>query len=142
MNTAQANQRAAEAQRDNASAELNARRVEQSALKNVSTQLQVLGSALALAASVLDEHRARLTDGANAAFDVGVFFGGLVARTAAWSVITSALALAGAVKNLQNFLDANTSLTGVFVTSPVLLNDELKRLADSNIPPDELSALM
>ncbi|KAF8266760.1 hypothetical protein EI94DRAFT_1786775 [Lactarius quietus] len=142
MHTAQANQRAAEGQRDSASAELNARRAEQGALKNVSTQLQALGSALALAASALDEHRARLTDGTNAAFAVSVFFGGLVARTAAWDVIASAPALAGAVKNLQKFLDANTGLTGAFVTSPALLNDELKRLADSNIPLDEPSALM
>ncbi|KAF8267013.1 hypothetical protein EI94DRAFT_1802252 [Lactarius quietus] len=142
MHTAQANQRAAEAQRDSASAELNARRAEQGALKNVSTQLQALGSALALAASALDEHRSRLTDGTNAAFAVSVFFGGLVARTAAWDAIASTPALAGAVKNLQKFLDANTGLTGVFVTSPALLNDGLKRLADSDIPLNEPSTLM
>ncbi|KAI9442861.1 hypothetical protein BJY52DRAFT_1194651 [Lactarius psammicola] len=60
-----------------------------------------LGPALALAERALDEHRARLTDWANATFDVGVFFGGLVARTAAWDVIMSAPALTAAVVKFQ-----------------------------------------
>lgn len=142
MRTAQANRGAAEGRRDGSRAELDARHAEQRAIEDVSARLDALGPALVLAERALDEHRARLTDGANAAFDVGVFFGGLVARTAAWDVIASAPALAAAVVKLQRLLDANTRLTGVFITSPAVLNDELMRLADSNVPPDELSALM
>ncbi|KAH9037561.1 hypothetical protein EDB84DRAFT_1437400 [Lactarius hengduanensis] len=142
MRTAQANRGAAEGRRDGSRADLDARHAEQRAIEDVSARLEALGPALALAERALDEHRARLTDGANAALDVGVFFGGLVARTAAWDVIMSAPALAAAVVKLQRLLDANTHLTGVFITSPTVLNDELMRLADSNVPPDELSALM
>ncbi|KAN0136154.1 hypothetical protein V8E53_006014, partial [Lactarius tabidus] len=142
MRTAQANRGAAEARVGGSRAELDARHAEQRAIEDVSARLEALGPALSLAERALDEHRARLTDGANAAFDVGVFFGGLVARTAPWDVITSAPALAAAVVKLQRLLDANTRLTGVFITSPTVLNDELLRLADSNVPPDEFSALM
>ncbi|KAI0250849.1 hypothetical protein BJV78DRAFT_1154801 [Lactifluus subvellereus] len=98
-------------------------------------------SALVLAQNVLDDYRARLGDGVNTAFDVSVFFGGLVACTAAWDVIASASTLAEAVVKLQRLLDANTHLTGVFITSPSVLNNPLSQLADSNIPADELSAL-
>ncbi len=142
MRTAQANQRAAEAQQDGARRELDERYAELRAIEDVSVRLEALGPALVLAERALDEHRAQLTDGLNAAFDVAVFFGGLVASTAPWDVITSAPALAAAVVKLQRLLDANTRLTGVFITSPAVLNDELMRLADSNVPPDELSALM
>ena len=142
MRTAQANRGVAEERVGGSRAELDARHAKQRAIEDVSARLEALGPGLALAERALDEHRARLTDGANAAFDVGVFFGGLVARTVAWDVITSAPALAAAVVKLQRLLDANTRLTGVFITSPNVLNDELMRLADSNVPPDELSALM
>ena len=142
MRVAQANRSAAEVRVGGSRAELDARHAEQRAIEDVSARLEALGPALSLAERALDEHRARLTDGANAALDVGVFFGGLVARTAPWDVITSAPALAAAVVKLQRLLDANTRLTGVFITSPTVLNDELMRLADSNVPPDEFSALM
>ncbi|KAI9434775.1 hypothetical protein H4582DRAFT_743152 [Lactarius indigo] len=113
MRTAQANRGAAEARRNASREELDARHEEQRAIEDVSARLEALGPTLALAERALDEHRARLTDGANAALDVGVFFGGLVARTAAWDVITSAPALAAAVVKLQRLLDANTHLTGI-----------------------------
>jgi len=144
LRTAQASLAAAEAQRNAARAELDAWREEQRAIEDLSTRLQALGPALALAERTMDEHRARLTNGANAALDVGVFFGGLVARTAEWGAITTAPALAEAVVKLQRELETSTRLTGVFsssIESPDVLNDELKRLANSNVPPDGLSLL-
>jgi hypothetical protein len=140
MRTAQASRGEAETRVGGSRAELDARHAEQRAIEDVSARLEALGPALALTERALEEHRARLTDGANAAFDVGVFFGGLVARTVVWDVITSAPALAAAVVKLQRLLDTNTRLTGVFITSPSVLNDELMRLADSNVPPDELES--
>ncbi|KAN0136156.1 hypothetical protein V8E53_006016 [Lactarius tabidus] len=142
MRTAQENLATVQAQQDVARAELDAWRAEQPALEDVSARLQELGPALSLAGRTLDEHHARLTDGAKTAHDVGVFFGGLVARTAEWGIITSAPALAEAVVKLQQLLETNTRLTGVFITSPALLNDALRHVADSNVPPDWLSALM
>lgn len=142
MLTAQENLAVVQVQRDAARAELDAWHAEQRTIEDVSTRLYALGPALALAERALDEHRTRLTDGANAALDVGAFFGGLVVRTAEWGLITSAPALAEAVVKLQQSLETNTRLTGVFTTSPALLSDELGRLADSNVPPDSLSALM
>lgn len=142
MHTAQANLAAVEAQRDAARAELDAWQAEQRTIEDVSTRLRASEPALTLAERTLDDYCARLTDGAHAALDVGVFFGGLVARTAEWGVITSAPALVEAVVKLQQLLDTNMRLTGVFITSPAALDDELKRLADSNIPPDWLSSLM
>jgi hypothetical protein len=68
--------------------------------------------------------------------NVREFFGRLLARTAEWGVITSAPALAEAVMKLQQLLEANTRLTGVSIASSALLNNELKLLADSNVPPD------
>ena len=143
MHTAQQNLAATQAQLDIAHAELDAWHAEQRAIEDVSTRLHALGPALAQAESVLDKHRARLADGANAALDVGMFFGGLVVRSAEWGrVITSAPALADVVVKLQQLLETNTQLTGVFMTSPALLDDELKRLADSNVPPDSLSVFV
>ena len=142
MRTAQANLAAVEAQRDAARAELDAWQAEQRAIEDISTRLRASGPALALAERTLDDHCVRFADGAHTALDVGVFFGGLVARTAERGVITSAPALAEAVVKLQQLLDTNMRLTGVFITSPSVLNDELKRLADSNVPPDWLSSLM
>ena len=141
MHTAQQNLAASQAQQDVARAELDAWHAEQRAIEDISTRLHALGPALALAECALDEYRARLTDGANAALDVGMFFGGLVVRTSELGVITSAPALADAVVKLQRLLETNMQLTGVFITSPALLNDELKRLAGSNVPPDSLFAL-
>jgi multidrug resistance efflux pump len=145
MRTAQASLAAVEAQRNAARAELDAWRAEQRAIEDLSTRLQALGPAFTLAERTMDEYRARLTNGANAALDIGVFFGGLVTRTAEWGAITSATALAEAVVKLQRELETDTRLiTGVFVDSdesPDVLNDELKRLADSNVPPDGLSLL-
>ena len=138
MYTAQTNRSAAVEQQDSARVELEAWRAEQRTIEDVSTQLEALGSTLALTASALDEHRTRLADVVSTAFDVSVLFGGLVARTAPWDVITSAPALVAAVMKLQQELNTNARLTGVFITSPTMLNDELKRLADSNVPPDEL----
>ena len=144
MRTAQASLAAVEAQRNAARAELDAWRAEQRAIDDLSTRLQALGPAFTLAERTMDEYRARLTNGANAALDVGVFFGGLVARTVEWGAITSATALAEAVIKLQRELETDTRLTGVFIDSDEssdVLNDELKRLADSNVPPDGLSLL-
>ena len=129
MYTAQTNRSAAVEQQDSARVELEAWRAEQRTIEDVSTQLEALGSTLALTASALDEHRTRLADVVNTAFDVSVFFGGLVARTAPWDVITSAPALVAAVMKLQQELNTNARLTGVFITSPTMLNDELKCLA-------------
>jgi chromosome segregation ATPase len=139
---AQENLAAVEAQRDAARAQLDAWHAEQRAIEDLSTRLQALGPPLSLAERTLGEHRTKFTDGANSVLDVGVFFGGLVARTAEWGVITSAPVLAETVVELQQLLETNTRLTGVFITSPTLLNDELKLLADSNVQPDSLSALM
>ena len=50
-------------------------------------------------------------------------------------VITSAPTLAEAVAKLQQLLETNMRLTGVFITSPALLNDELKLLGDANVLP-------
>ncbi|KAF8267009.1 hypothetical protein EI94DRAFT_1802248 [Lactarius quietus] len=142
MHAAQENLTALEAQRDAARAELDAWNAEQRKIEDVFTQLRALNPALSLAERTVDEHRTRLTDGANGALDVEKFFGGLVARTAEWSTITSASALAEAVVKLQQLLETNTRLTGVFLMSPAVLDDELKRLSDSNVPPDLLSTLM
>jgi hypothetical protein len=140
MRTAQEHLAAVEAQRDAARAQLDAWHAEQRAIEDLSTRLQALGPPLSLAERTLGGHRTKLTDGAKNAHDVGEFFGGLVACTTEWGVITSAPALAETVVELQQLLETNTQLTGVFIVSPpTLLNDELKLLANSNVPPDSLS---
>ncbi|KAF8266757.1 hypothetical protein EI94DRAFT_1732336, partial [Lactarius quietus] len=141
LRVAQESVTAKEALRDAARAELDAWNAEQRSIENVSTRLRASSPAISLAKRTVEEYRARLTDGANAALDVGKFFGGLVSRTAEWDTITSASALAEAVIKIQQLLETNTRLTGVFVTSPAALDDELKRVADSDVPPDLLSAL-
>ncbi|KAF8267011.1 hypothetical protein EI94DRAFT_1802250 [Lactarius quietus] len=141
MRTAQENLVGVNAQRDAARAELDAWNSAQRSIEDVSTRLRALDPALSLAERTLDEHRARLTDGTNAALEVEKFFGGLDSRTAEWDTITSASMLAEAVVELQQLLETNTRLTGVFITSPTVLDDELKRMAHSNVLPD-CSALM
>ncbi len=143
MRTAKANQHAAEERSNDARRELDTRRAEKCAIEGVSARLKALIPMLEQAARALDKLRSRLTDVTNVAFDVCVFFGGLVSRTATWDVIVSAPELAAAIVRLQRLLDANTHLTGVFMTSPGVLNEGLKRLADSsNALPGEFLDLM
>jgi len=77
-----------------------------------------------------------MTEITNTAFDISIFFGGLMSKTVTWEAIHTASGLASAIARLQILLDANTRLTGVLVdTAPKVMDNTLRMIANSDVQP-------
>ena len=129
IDTASRNRDDAQRQLGNAKAQLSDHQGSIQRFNALQGQLNELGPQLEGARQALERDRQHMAEVVNTAFDVSVFLGGIAAQTAPWDAIHSASGFVTAITRLQGLVEANASLTSIFVTDAALLDISLRLIA-------------
>ena len=107
-------------------------------LGHLESQMRHLVPSLEESQRSSEGHRVHLVEVVSVAFEITVFLGRLVSRTASLETNPTAPRLASAIMRLQGLVDSHTTMTGTFISDPNMLNESLRLIAEASGESDEV----